>query len=52
MGTFDNIYILNLYGNRRTGETGEDIFDIMVGVRINIFVKYQRLSCQSASLFS
>ncbi|MDR0953029.1 MAG: N-6 DNA methylase, partial [Elusimicrobiota bacterium] len=41
MGTFDEIYILNLHGNTRKGETDKNIFDIMVGVSINIFVKYQ-----------
>ncbi len=52
METFDDIYILNLHGNKRKGETDKNIFEIMVGVSINIFVKYQKLSCQYESLFS
>jgi len=43
--SFDKIYILNLHGNARKKETCEDgstdqnVFDIMQGVSINIFVK-------------
>ena len=43
--TFDEIYILDLHGNTRKKETAldggkdENIFDIMQGVSINIFVK-------------
>jgi predicted helicase len=37
--TFDEIYILNLHGNTRRGEEDKNVFDIMVGVSINIFVK-------------
>ncbi|WP_370408171.1 type ISP restriction/modification enzyme [Tenacibaculum dicentrarchi] len=43
--TFDKIYILNLHGNSRKKETSPDgspdqnVFDIMAGVSINIFVK-------------
>ncbi|MDP8202363.1 MAG: type ISP restriction/modification enzyme [Candidatus Tenebribacter burtonii] len=42
---FDEIYILNLHGNSRIGENAPDggidqnVFDIMQGVSINIFVK-------------
>lgn len=45
--TFDKIYILDLHGNTRKKETCEDgdkdenVFDIMQGVSINIFVKNQ-----------
>lgn len=45
MQTFDSIYILNLHGNARkkekTPEGGKDdnVFDIMQGVSINIFIK-------------
>ncbi|MCR5115629.1 MAG: N-6 DNA methylase [Bacteroidales bacterium] len=45
--TFDKIYILDLHGNTRKKETCEDgskdenVFDIMQGVSINIFVKSQ-----------
>lgn len=42
---FDDIYILNLHGNSRRkeltpdGESDENVFDIMQGVSINLFVK-------------
>ncbi|MDR1337484.1 MAG: N-6 DNA methylase [Rickettsiales bacterium] len=45
METFDKIYILNLHGNSNIGETipdggkDENVFDIMQGVSINIFIK-------------
>ncbi len=45
---FDDIYILNLHGNSRTKETApdgskdENVFDIIQGVSINIFVKHNR----------
>ena len=45
MNTFDKIYILDLHGNSRKKETAldgskdENVFDIMQGVSINIFVK-------------
>ena len=45
MDTFDKIYILDLHGNARKKETcadgskDENVFDIMQGVSINIFVK-------------
>lgn len=45
MNTFDKIYVLDLHGNSRKKETAtdgskdENVFDIMQGVSINIFVK-------------
>lgn len=45
MNTFDKIYILDLHGNTRKkevapdGSKDENVFDIMQGVSINIFVK-------------
>ena len=45
MRSFDKIYVLNLHGNSQKKETApnggkdENIFDIMVGTSINIFVK-------------
>lgn len=48
MDTFDEIYILDLHGNTRKKETAldggkdENVFDIMQGVSINIFVKKER----------
>ena len=37
--TFDEIYIVNLHGNTRRKEGDKNIFDVMVGVAIAIFVK-------------
>jgi predicted helicase len=43
--SFDKIYILNLHGNARTkeicidGSPDQNVFDIMTGVSINIFIK-------------
>ena len=48
MESFDEIYILDLHGNARKKETSpdggkdENVFDIMQGVSINIFVKRKR----------
>ncbi|MGE0086891.1 MAG: type ISP restriction/modification enzyme [Desulfococcaceae bacterium] len=48
MRDFDEIYILNLHGNARIQETCEDgsaddnVFDIMQGVGISIFVKREK----------
>ena len=44
--SFDEIYVLNLHGNARIGETSPDgskdqnVFDIMQGVSIALFVKH------------
>jgi len=40
INTFDQIYILNLHGNKRKGEPDENVFDIMAGVAIALFVKF------------
>ena len=37
--TFDEIYILDLHGNARKGETDQNVFDIQQGVSIGIFVR-------------
>jgi predicted helicase len=48
--TFDRIYILDLHGNAKKKETtpdgskDENVFDIMQGVSINIFVKHSPYS--------
>ena len=47
--TFDEIYIVNLHGNSRKGEKDKNIFDIMVGVCICIFVKHKN-SANSATV--
>lgn len=45
LDTFDEIYILDLHGNARKkettrdGERDENVFDIMQGVSINLFIK-------------
>ena len=50
MRCFDDIYILDLHGNNRKKETApdgskdENVFDIMQGVSINIFVKKKVLT--------
>ena len=47
--TFDKIYILDLHGNTRkkettpSGDKDDNVFDIMQGVSINIFVKIKSL---------
>jgi predicted helicase len=40
--TFDEIYILNLHGNTLKKEGDKNVFDIMVGVSISIFVKHKK----------
>lgn len=53
MDTFDEIYIYNLHGNSRKGETApdggkdENVFDIQQGVSINIFVKFSEKQKQT-----
>lgn len=48
MKTFDKVYILDLHGNSKKKETAPDgsadqnVFDIMQGVSINIFVKKKK----------
>jgi len=48
MDTFDEIYIYNLHGSSRKGETtpdggkDENVFNIQSGVSINIFVKHPK----------
>ena len=43
--TFDSVYILDLHGNSRKkevcpdGSTDQNVFDIMQGVSINLFIK-------------
>lgn len=50
MEIFDEIYIYNLHGGIRTetkspdGEKDENVFDIMTGVSINIFIKKGKLN--------
>ena len=53
MQTFDKIYVLDLHGNTRKkdvapdGSKDENVFDIMQGVSINIFVKgTSKQNCQ------
>lgn len=57
MRVFDKIYILDLHGNARKKETApdgskdENVFDIMQGVSINIFVKKKAKSNAPAEIF-
>jgi len=39
LSTFDEIYIINLHGNTLKKEGDKNVFDIMVGVSITLFVK-------------
>jgi len=54
MRCFDDIYILDLHGNNRKQETApdgskdENVFDIMQGVSINIFIKKKNSSDKPA----
>ena len=56
MRVFDKIYILDLHGNSRKKETcpdggkDENVFDIMQGVSINIFVKKSAQSKEPATV--
>ena len=55
--TFDTIYILDLHGNARKkeatpdGSKDENVFDIMQGVSINIFVKNAPFNDNLATLY-
>ena len=57
MRAFDKIYILDLHGNSRKKETApdgskdENVFDIMQGVSINIFVKTKDSCNTQAQVF-
>ena len=57
MRCFDKIYIIDLHGNARKKETApdgskdENVFDIMQGVSINIFVKTGNHDKQLAEVF-
>ncbi|STQ86353.1 type ISP restriction/modification enzyme [Helicobacter muridarum] len=56
--TFDTIYILDLHGNARKkeaapdGSKDENVFDIMQGVSINIFVKNSKKSLKGGACHS
>lgn len=39
LGTFDKVYIVNLHGSTLKGEGDQNVFDIMTGVSIVLFVK-------------
>ncbi|WP_456342594.1 type ISP restriction/modification enzyme [Thermovibrio sp.] len=49
--SFDKIYILNLHGNKRKKEPDENVFDIMQGVAVGIFVKDGSKRGEFAELF-
>ncbi|WP_444542545.1 hypothetical protein [Helicobacter cinaedi] len=55
--TFDKIYILDLHGNTRkkettpSGDKDDNVFDIMQGVSINIFVKTTKDSSNLATIY-
>ena len=48
----DKIYLLDLGGNVRKGHAGDaNVFDIQVGVSINLFVKKRQNQAKSADIF-
>lgn len=55
--SFDKIYILDLHGNTRkkettpSGEKDDNVFDIMQGVSINIFIKTTKDSNNLATIY-
>lgn len=55
--TFDKIYILDLHGNTRkkettpSGDKDDNVFDIMQGVSINIFIKTTKDSNNLATIY-
>ena len=50
--TCDKIYLLDLGGNIRKGHTGDaNVFDIQVGVSINLFVKKRQHQSRPAHIF-
>ena len=57
MNDFDDIYILDLHGDVKkkekteTGGKDENVFDIMQGVSINIFVKMKNSTGKSCNLY-
>lgn len=57
LSTFDSIYIFNLHGNSRKLETApdggkdENVFDIMQGVSINLFIKKKQNNNELASVY-
>ena len=57
MSSFNRIYILDLHGNSKKKETtpdgkkDENVFDIMQGVSINIFVKQNKKSSNHTMLY-
>ena len=57
LNTFDCLYVLDLHGNTRKKETAEDggkdenIFDIMQGVAISIFIKNPKIKRSEKSVF-
>jgi predicted helicase len=57
IGDFDEIYILNLHGSSRIGETAPDgidqnVFDIQQGVSISIFVKREKQDTKRKVFYS
>ena len=42
LNSFDEIYIINLHGNSLKKEGDKNIFDIMVGVNISLFIKHKK----------
>jgi predicted helicase len=53
LDTFDQMYILDLHGNIRRGDPDQNVFDVMVGVSIVLFVKLpKKLETKEVYYFS
>ena len=58
MESFDKIYIIDLHGNSRklettpNGDKDENVFDIMAGVSVNIFVKKSKVKSSKCEVFN
>lgn len=50
--TFDEVYILNLHGGSKKGESDKNIFDITIGVNISIFVRNPEIKEKSIYYYS
>jgi predicted helicase len=51
LGTFDKVYIVNLHGSTLKGEADQNVFDIMTGVSIVLFVKLPKSPAKKEVLY-
>ncbi|MBP7733614.1 MAG: hypothetical protein KA140_07660, partial [Caldisericia bacterium] len=52
LGTFDKVYIVNLHGSTLKGEGDQNVFDIMTGVSIVLFVKLPKSPAKKKSFIT